>query len=103
MLLDGNGVGDGHYGVEAKQIGACHGSRERVHEAEHVVERGLGGLGIAALHDEVGLRAGRGYPLLRHEIAKELDDLAALFFLPDDFKRTCGRQLVKLLQNLLHF
>jgi len=86
MLLDGDGVGNGHDGVEAEQIGAGHGRGQRVHEAEHVVQGGLGGLGIAALADEVGLRAGGGYPLLGNEIAEELDDLLALFFLLDDLQ-----------------
>ena len=43
-------------------------------------------MGIAALADEVGLRAGGGYPLLGNEIAEELDDLLALFFLLDDLQ-----------------
>lgn len=102
VLLDNYLVGDGHDGVKAQQVVADHGSGQRVHEAQHIVQRGLGGLRVAAPHDEVVLDAGGVNPLLRDIIAVILNDFLAGGLLLDKIQGTAGGQLLELFKNLLH-
>ena len=102
MLLDDDLVRDGHDGVQAQQVVADHGGGQRVHEAEHVVERGLGGLGVAAAHDEVILDPGSGHPLFGHIVAEVFNDLLAFGFFSDKLHRAIRGELFELFQNLFH-
>lgn len=102
VLLDGNTVGHRHDAVNAPEIVADHGRGQGVHKAQRIVQRGLGSLRVAALHYEVGFRAGSGYPLLRHEVTVVLDELLPFAFPLNQLDWTVAGHFLQLLHDLFH-
>ena len=101
-LLDRDAVSNGHDRVEVHEVSTCHGGCQRIHKAQHIVERSLGGLGVAAFANKERIHTGSNDPLFRNEIAEVLNDFLSFLLVFDYLQRTLAGESVKFLHYLLH-